>query len=58
MRYYLVDLENVPDCLLRLCRNRDSMRSNLVVFYSERLSGRVLGIRWTGTLGLLDILRW
>lgn len=47
VRYYLVDLENVPDCLLRLCRNCDSMRSNLVVFYSERLSGRVESVRYT-----------
>lgn len=35
MRYYLVDLENLPKSLNNLLANKETKKCNLVVFYSE-----------------------
>lgn len=40
MRYYLVDLENLPKSLNNLIANKDTKKCNLVVFYSENQQKR------------------
>ena len=45
MRYYLVDLENVPKSLNNLIANKDTKKCNLVVFYSENQQRRVASIK-------------
>lgn len=45
MRYYLVDLENVPKSLNNLIANKDTKKCNLVVFYSENQQKRVANIK-------------
>lgn len=41
LRYYLVDLENVPNSILHVEKSSLTRSSNLVVFYSERVRSHV-----------------
>lgn len=47
MRYYLIDLENVPNSLHHINKKYIPHSSNLVVFYTKPLSERVRGIKGT-----------
>lgn len=45
MRYYLVDLENLPKSLNNLLANKETKKCNLVVFYSENQRRRVNNLK-------------
>lgn len=45
MTYYLVDLENIPNCLQRLKTSKDSKKVNLVIFYSDQLVHKIDAVR-------------
>lgn len=47
MRYYLIDLENVPNSLHHINKKSIPSSSNLVVFYTKPLSEKVRGIKGT-----------
>lgn len=45
MRYYLVNLENLPKSLNNLIASKETKKCRLVVFYSKRQQKRVSGIK-------------
>lgn len=45
MRYYLVDLENLPKSLSNLIANKETKKSNIIIFYSKTQCKRLSSLK-------------